>query len=270
MPKVRLVELREFYVNSGQAKRESEKFVKEYSFQKVLRSISFYPIWLFLRIGTTANQITLFAFLIGLIGCVAIAMGTYLLSVIGTLLVVIAIFFDYVDGFVARYTKSVSKFGAIFDGVYVLLLQLMVIIAISVGLFLVPNENFATLLNPLVNFGSAFYVNIGLGVALVLVLRWWLLFEFSPVVSVESNITDAESSLPSRGRVNAFFRIHDLIMTPVYLWPYFLLLASILSLLYVFLLIHAIYHTLVLFAYAFYIFVNRDRGNKNVFRRIEH
>lgn len=264
MPKISLRELRVFYIGSGQAKREEEKFVNEFSFQKILRTLSFYPVWFFLNIGMTANQVTLFAFLIGLLGCVAIAIGTYLLSVVGALLVVIAIFFDYVDGFVARYAKSVSKFGAIFDGVYVLLLQLMVMMAISVGLFLVPNVNFATLLNPLANLGSAFYLNIGLGVALVLALRWWLLFEFSPVVSVDSNITDTELSLTSREHINVFFRIHNLIMTPVYLWPYFLLLASILNLLYVFLLVHAVYHTLVLFAYAFYIFVNRDRGIKKI------
>lgn len=263
MPKATLKELREFYLDSGQAARDGAKFVKEYSFQKVLRKIAFYPIWFFLKLGMTANQITLVAFVIGVVGCISIAIGTYLASVVGALLVAIALFLDYVDGFVARYTKNVTNFGAIFDGIYVLLLQLMVLLAISIGLLKMSNQNLAVVLNYSINFPSSnFYLTIGLWTGLVLALRWWLLLEFSSVVSVEPSDTDARSSLSLENHVNILFRIHNLLMTPVYLWPYFLLLASILQLLYLFLLIHALYHTLVLLAYAFYIFAHRNTTPK--------
>jgi phosphatidylglycerophosphate synthase len=265
MPQITLREIREFYVKSRQAEKEKREFTGAYSFQRILRKLSFYPMWLFLRIGMTANQVTLVAFLIGFLGCLSIATGTYLLSVVGAALLTIALFLDYVDGFIARWNGSASSFGSMIDGIYVLLLQLITLLAISIGLMGSEDHYLDIALNHFINFALpfSFYLIVGLWTDFVITLRWFLEFEFSSLTTVPSFDKSEKSSIFS-GKLGFFFNAHTLFMTPIYCWPFLLLLASILRSLEIFLAIHALYHTLLLVAYVSYVLLYGRKSSKDV------
>ncbi len=81
----------------------------------VLREVSYYLVWLFLKLGFSANLITGVGFLIGCAGCFFIASGNYLLMIIGALLVNLWALLDYTDGQVARCNNSSSNYGRFLD-----------------------------------------------------------------------------------------------------------------------------------------------------------
>ena len=77
----------------------------------VVRPISYYPSWLFLRLGISANKVTVIGSIIGVIGCVFLAFNGYWQAITGAILVNIRFLFDVIDGNIARCTNSCSKYG---------------------------------------------------------------------------------------------------------------------------------------------------------------
>ena len=78
---------------------EKRAFDKDYPWLYfVARPISFYPTWLLLKLGITANQATLIGLIISIIGCIFLAFGSYWAAIIGVVLVNIGYLFDVIDG----------------------------------------------------------------------------------------------------------------------------------------------------------------------------
>lgn len=106
----------------------------------VVRPISYYPTWLFLKLGVSANKVTFIGLLIGLVGCVFLAVGSYWAAIIGAILVNIRFLFDVIDGNVARYTDSCTKYGTYIDGMTTYIMAPLMFIAIGIGLFNNPDH----------------------------------------------------------------------------------------------------------------------------------
>ena len=70
------------------------------------------------RVGLTPNQVTFIALCIGLLGAAAFATGERAGYIAGAVLVYLSFVADCVDGQLARYTRSFSKFGAWLDSVF--------------------------------------------------------------------------------------------------------------------------------------------------------
>ena len=70
------------------------------------------------RVGLTPNQVTFIALCIGLFGAAAFATGERAGYIAGAVLVYLSFVADCVDGQLARYTRSFSKFGAWLDSVF--------------------------------------------------------------------------------------------------------------------------------------------------------
>ncbi|MGH2837741.1 MAG: CDP-alcohol phosphatidyltransferase family protein [Thermoleophilaceae bacterium] len=70
------------------------------------------------RAGLTPNQVTCIALCIGLLGATAFATGERAGYIAGAVLVYLSFVADCVDGQLARYTRSFSKFGAWLDSVF--------------------------------------------------------------------------------------------------------------------------------------------------------
>jgi len=102
----------------------------------VLRTLSYHPSWLFLKLGISANGVTLIAFIIGLIGCVLLALGNYVGIIIGALLLNIWALLDYVDGHVARCSGSSSGYGRFVDSVNDHVICCLLFICASICAFL--------------------------------------------------------------------------------------------------------------------------------------
>jgi phosphatidylglycerophosphate synthase len=66
---------------------------------------------LFLRLGLSANAVTLLSVVIGLVAAVSFSLGSYVAGVVGALLLQLTAIIDCSDGEVARLTFTESPFG---------------------------------------------------------------------------------------------------------------------------------------------------------------
>ena len=79
------------------------------------RRISIYFTKIFLKIGISANQTTLFSLIFALFGGLFLIFTDIMYWVISALFLILCLIFDRVDGEIARYNKLSSKLGAHFD-----------------------------------------------------------------------------------------------------------------------------------------------------------
>lgn len=84
----------------------------------VMRKLSFYPTWLFIKLGFSANQVSVLGIVFLLAGCLFLLPGDQKNVVTGAIFLNTYLLLDYVDGNVARYTgKSGSKTGMLLERV---------------------------------------------------------------------------------------------------------------------------------------------------------
>ncbi|MBI4287983.1 MAG: CDP-alcohol phosphatidyltransferase family protein [Chloroflexi bacterium] len=82
----------------------------------VMRRTSFYPTWLLVRLGLSANTVTALSFVVGLAGAaLLVAAWRDALPLAGAVLVNLWNWLDYVDGNIARYKRSESSYGHLLD-----------------------------------------------------------------------------------------------------------------------------------------------------------
>jgi len=105
---------------------------------KLFRPVSFYFAWLFLRIGLSANQTTYISLVFVLVGCFSYIFVSPFLRWIPLVLILIWALLDYVDGNIARVTRTRSQYGHFIDvlGAYFFLAFLP--ICMGVGLYRFP------------------------------------------------------------------------------------------------------------------------------------
>lgn len=111
-----------------------ESGIKDPWAHHVARPISFYIAWLLIRCRVTANSVTLVGLALGMAGCASLASGGYWAMIAGAVLVNIYGLLDYVDGDIARATKTESKYGARIDGLSYLVVTGLLFIAVGIGL----------------------------------------------------------------------------------------------------------------------------------------
>ena len=104
------------------------------------RNISFYPTWIFLRLGMSANQVTFFSIIIGLVGCLYFSIGGKNNFIIGAILINVWAILDCVDGNMARLLNSTSSYGWFLDSITGLLLNAVLLFSIGIGSFLYHDE----------------------------------------------------------------------------------------------------------------------------------
>lgn len=101
----------------------------------VLRPVSYYVAWLFLKLGISANKVTGISIIMGFVGCMLLAFGSYGGLIAGALILNIWALLEYVDGDVARYNNSCSNYGAFVDDLNVALISVIFFISIGIGAF---------------------------------------------------------------------------------------------------------------------------------------
>ncbi len=141
----------------------------------VVRPISFYPTWLFLKLGISANQTTYIGLIIGVIGCIFLASGSYWAIIAGAVLVNIRFLFDVVDGNVARYTNSCTKYGHYIDGITTYIMVPLTFITIGIGVFNHPDTYLNSLSHFLLGIDIDRNVYLILGILGALLSTWGFL-----------------------------------------------------------------------------------------------
>ena len=111
MSKVTLRELKEFKHRINPEERQG---AYGYYF---IRPLSLYVTYLALRLGLTANQVTVLQTIAGLAGALCLAFPTTPMTIAGIALLQFGFVLDNVDGEVARFRKQVSVTGKFLDTV---------------------------------------------------------------------------------------------------------------------------------------------------------
>jgi hypothetical protein len=135
LSKITVREIKEKYLTS----KEREKRFKWTYY--VRRPASYYMAWPFLRLGVSANAVTLLWIFIAVIGCGFLASGGYLNMLIGAILIELAVILDCVDGHIARFTRPRYS-GEVLDtwaGEMVLVLSML-----SIGIGMTNSSDIAT------------------------------------------------------------------------------------------------------------------------------
>lgn len=104
-------DLRSNYRQHQKSTLDKNELVGYYLF----RPLSFYPTALFMNNGFTANQTTWISIVALLLGCLLLAVGNYSATVAGALLLNVWVILDFVDGNIARYEKTTSRYGELID-----------------------------------------------------------------------------------------------------------------------------------------------------------
>jgi len=155
----------------------------------VVRPVSFYPTWLFLRLGISANQTTLIGLIVGIIGCVFLAFGSYWAAITGAALVNIAVLLDVMDGNVARYSNSATRYGDYLDRMASAIITLLMFITVGVGVFNHPDPYLNSLSQIFLgaNIDRSIYLVLGLLIALLSIFGFlvsanlWAVFSHKPI-----------------------------------------------------------------------------------------
>jgi len=111
-----------------------EKASPKFDFQKSLKEVTPYPILNYIRVerhftrplasfiaravyntSITPNQLTYFAFFLGICSGISFLMGEYVFFVTGGILAQLSSIFDCADGMLARSKNLCSEYGAILD-----------------------------------------------------------------------------------------------------------------------------------------------------------
>ena len=102
----------------------------------VYRPLSFYLAVPFVRLGFSANGVTLLRFLIAIIGFFLLAVGGYALMVAGSVVLFFSALLDFVDGNIARFRKETSHFGKFLEDVTDTVIKAIIPLAVSIGLYM--------------------------------------------------------------------------------------------------------------------------------------
>ena len=155
----------------------------------VLRPLSYYPTWLCLRLGVSANQVTIFSWIVAIASFVFFASGSYLGAIIGAVLMNVWILLEHVDGNVARCTNSSSQYGDYLDFLSGSVIAQFVFVAIGIGLFRYPD----LVMNSLAARFSVLDINsivlfLGAWASLTHVLSMLIRGEFVRILSVSLRV----------------------------------------------------------------------------------
>ena len=103
--------------------------------RRIARPLALRVTWLAVRLGLSANQVTLIALVVGCLAAAAMAAGTCQGLVGAAVLLQIWYLLDHVDGQLARYTGTASLAGAFFDFVMHYVVHMALGFALGLGQF---------------------------------------------------------------------------------------------------------------------------------------
>jgi len=133
-------------------KKEKESLYIRY----FIRSVSVYFTKILLHTSVTPNGVTVIGFLVGVIASIFFFSGGYMNFILGSVLLLLANIFDYVDGEIARYRKSASITGNYLDDVLTELVFIMAFSSLTIGLYMASQSIIIIILGFML-VGSASY-----------------------------------------------------------------------------------------------------------------
>ena len=175
----------------------------------VMRPISYYPTWLLLRLGVSANEVTVIGLIIGVIGCVFLAFGGYWQAFAGAILVNIRFLSDVIDGNIARCTDSCTRYGEYLDGISSCAMVALVPISIGIGVFSQPDTYLHSLLLFLlrIEISNTVYLVLGALISLLYLFTFLIIAKFGLTFSIKPRDFYKTENSPKRGLWSIIYRV---------------------------------------------------------------
>lgn len=175
----------------------------------VLRKISYHPTWLFLKLGLSANQVTLVSLVIGIAGCILLAFGSYSAMIAGVLLLFIYNLLDHVDGNIARYNKSATNYGKFIDALTGSCITTFIFVSAGIGAFNHPDLSLNSLLHlfSAIDINKSTFLILGAWTSLCYILPRFLAVELLRIIFPEQQAVVAEELKGSISKGNIFKRV---------------------------------------------------------------
>lgn len=213
----------------------------------VVRRISFYPTWLFLKMGVSANQATYISMVVGVIGCGFLAFGNYGIRIAGASLVNLWIILDCVDGNIARYRKTFSNYGELVDSLSGYIMNALLFLSVGIGAFSHSEPSFRFITRVLaINPNESILIILGAWASLAIIFprliyhKFMTTFPQAQSAEIKSGVSSSKSLYHFGYRV-----VHNITSFSGFLTP-ILLLATIFRLLSIFVFFYALINTGVL------------------------
>ena len=213
----------------------------------VIRKISFYPTWLFLKIGISANQATFISIIVGVIGCSFLAFGNYGTRITGALLVNFWIVLDCVDGNIARYKETLGNYGEFIDALSGYFLNAILFLSAGIAAFSHPELSFK-FINQIFtgNLDRSILIISGAWASLVIILSRLIFHKFMNIFSQAQSVKFTPGMESGKGfSYILYLVVHNIVSLSGFLTP-ILLLAVIFRLLSMFVLLYALMNTVIL------------------------
>lgn len=213
----------------------------------VIRKISFYPTWLFLKIGISANQATFISIIVGVIGCSFLAFGNYVTRIMGALLVNFWIVLDCVDGNIARYKETLGNYGEFIDALGGYLLNAILFLSTGIAAFSCPELSFRFINQIFVsNLNGSILIILGAWASLVTILSRLVFHKFMNIFSQAQIVKITPGAESGKGFSHILYLVvHNIVSLSGFLTP-LLLLAVIFRLLSIFVFLYALMNTIIL------------------------
>ena len=125
----------------------------------VVRPLAFPTAWLFLRLGFTANQVTILSIMFNGVAAYLVSRGEFALLLAGALMFHLALLLDSVDGNMARVMGRLSPLGGFLDSVAADLFYVAFFVPLTLGV--VHSSEFGRLFD-----SGEIYVGLGGSAAL--------------------------------------------------------------------------------------------------------
>lgn len=156
----------------------------------VLRKSSYYLAWLFLKLGISANSVTLVGFILGFVGCGLLAFGNHISIIVGASLINLWALFEFADGSVARYSGSRSEYGAFIDNLSGGMISALLFISAGIGAFRQNALAVSWLSQAIwgINIDSVIFLVLGGWASLFYIYSRFIGNQFEKAFAVSSNV----------------------------------------------------------------------------------
>jgi len=237
--------LNKIRLSYARAKRDQDR--EDLWIYYVIRKISFYPTWLFLKIGISANQATFISIIVGVVGCSFLAFGNYATRIMGALLVNFWIVLDCVDGNIARYKETLGNYGEFIDALGGYLLNAILFLFVGIGVFNHPEPLFKFITRVFDgNLNEIILIILGAWASLVIILSRLIFHKFMNIFSQAQSVKVTSGVESEKGFSHILYLVvHNIVSLSGFLTP-ILLLAVIFRLLSMFVLLYALMNTVIL------------------------
>lgn len=182
-----------------------------------------------LRLNIKANTVTFLSIIIGMLGCLLITDNSNSISLLGLLCVHIWQCLDDVDGNIARFTSSSSKYGAFIDDIGGVLMYAFLYFCLGIHVMIKPETYYDNIFisNPFVKY-NIFILIIGASCSIFYLLRLLQNFIFKNIYN-QNNLISKTSKSNNQDKKFSMGKIYQSFHANFLELPGFLLLIIALS-----------------------------------------